>query len=118
MAVPQENIGVDPTAIPPTMTREQCMCPECAFGPPLKPKATGGQWVKKDGSKVAIADMTDGHIQNSINMLKRLIVRTEAKIATFETEQKRRKDERERQAAEANKRRVVQSNTRMFRDDE
>lgn len=33
--------------------------------------AKNGIWVKKDGTRIKISDMSDNHIANSINLLKR-----------------------------------------------
>lgn len=83
-----------------------------------KPKAIGGLWTMKSGAKIALTEMTDIHLQNTINMLLRTITRIESKIESFKVEQTRRKEERERLAAEAHKLRLQPANSRMFRDDE
>ena len=56
-------------------------------------KADRGIWTQKNGEEINIKDMTDSHIQNTINMLKRRDCDSidEYWIMTFEAEQQARK---------------------------
>ena len=57
-------------------------------------KADRGIWTQKNGEEINIKDMTDSHIQNTINMLKRRDCDNvdEYWIMTFEAEQQARKE--------------------------
>lgn len=53
--------------------------------------ASKGLWTMKDGRTVCVRDMTDAHITNCVNMLKRgNSPYAEPFICMFEEEQKRR----------------------------
>lgn len=76
------------------------------------------QWLTKDGTKMALTDMSDKHIANTIGMLERSIARTQSRIEGLKAEQQRRLDLAKEQAKQRTTVFSQAPGTRMFRDDE
>jgi hypothetical protein len=59
-----------------------------------------GYWRTKDGKVLAMADMTDDHLKNTIAMLKRKKMRWHWKYAQLQVERKKREQAGRTRAAE------------------